>query len=824
MKTIRNLFFVAFAAMTVAGCQEELANPNDEMQGTGEVVTFTGSVDYAETKTAIHYEEGVTEFATLFTTADLISVNGVKSETVTPSSDQQSISFSVAGVTGPYYAVTGTHDRGFDASTNSYSVLMPGTGAPQKYLTTGEEGQYASFWTSADILAACSESEELKFKHMSVFYAITINPETSSVKDNIKTIYVRQGDGSDIAGTWTLSYGENGQPSLEPKSLSALIAYDCGAEGLAQGETMIVGLPAYNYAEGLIFTIKDVNGKFASFKVPEEKTRHAADGGLIIPFKPNFNPQSRSIKSVEDWEAFAACMNAGSNDWDVYTWIGDGTIKLEADITAENLTPITKEFKYVFDGNGKTITRNAASKPLFSIVSGEIKNLTLGGKLDLGAASGAPLVNELAEGGKVSGCTNNMSVKTVRTGHTYVSGLVSFMRSATIENCINNGEVDVTVNVQSNGYNVAVAGIVSDIRIANDDKVRNAALVNCTNTGALTLSPELSFKSAKDTRGKGMVVCGFGGIAGWLRNSATYTFTNCDNNGVITLDASKISHANGNTPYPIAVGGVLGLAAPFDGERMTDPSSEVFPTFDLTLTGCDNTKLVYNQGVNYSSRGEVKNKVYTGGLAGALMGSSNKYAVVKECTNTGHIFTHDYVSGQTDVTPSARPNFCAVAGGLIGYGGYIDMDDVTVNCEIGNGKRPMAAWGGVIGFTFRPFNLKNSDVDVSGYFASYTGYDENRAAVAVVPVQDGGIVSDLVPDVQNSEISNTTVKCLLHTFGLGTSVTATGAQKTDDLSSSDYVPTIGTAAEIEMNLVCGEAYMTGSSDIIVGGNTYTAAQ
>lgn len=817
MKTIRNLFFVAFAAMTVAGCQEELANPNDEMQGTGEVVTFTGSVDYAETKTAIHYEEGVTEFATLFTTADLISVNGVKSETVTPSSDQQSISFSVAGVTGPYYAVTGTHDRGFDASTNSYSVLMPGTGAPQKYRTTGEEGQYASFWTSADILAACSESEELKFKHMSVFYAITINPETSSVKDNIKTIYVRQGDGSDIAGTWTLSFGENGLPSLEPKSLSALIAYDCGEKGLSQGATMIVGLPAYNYAEGLIFTIKDVNGKFASFKVPAEKTQHAADGGLIIPFKPSFNPQSRSIKSVEDWEAFAACMNAGSNDWDVYTWIGDGTIKLEADISADDLTPITKEFKYVFDGNDKTITRNAASKPLFSKVSGEIKKLKLGGTLDLGSASGAPLVNELAEGGKVFGCTNNMSVKTVRTGHTYVSGLVAFMRSATIENCTNNGDVDVTVNVNATEYNVAVGGIVSDIRIADADEVRKASLENCTNTGALTLCPELSFESASTTRNKGMVVGGLGGIVGWLRNSATYTFTNCDNSGAITLDASKITHSKGNSPYPAAVGGVLGLAAPFDGEWMIDPSSDKFSTFNLTLDGCDNTGVVYNQGVNYSSTKESKSKVFTGGLAGALMGAKGNYAKVKTCKNEGTVLTHDYITDQEGVTPSIRASYCVVAGGLVGYGGYLDMDDVTVKCQIGNGKRQMVAWGGVIGYTIRPFKLRNSTVDVTGYFPRISGYWGNRAVVAVVPVKYNTSAMDLVPDVNGSEIAANNIKCKLMT-----SASAASAGSTDDLSAGLTNNEFGSDTAIQENLVCGQGFTANDGVTIGDGNTFTA--
>ena len=53
MKTIRNLFFVAFAAMTISACQEELENPNGGVQGSDKVVTFTGSLDQIETKTTI---------------------------------------------------------------------------------------------------------------------------------------------------------------------------------------------------------------------------------------------------------------------------------------------------------------------------------------------------------------------------------------------------------------------------------------------------------------------------------------------------------------------------------------------------------------------------------------------------------------------------------------------------------------------------------------------------------------------------------------------------------------------------------------------------
>ena len=809
---------MAFAAMTVAGCQEELANPNDEMQETGNVVTFTGCVDNAQTKTAIHYEEGVKEFATLFTTADLISVNGVKSETVTPSSDQQSISFSVAGVTGPYYAVTGTHDRGFDASTNSYSVLMPGTGAPQKYRTTGEEGQYASFWTSADILAACSESEELKFKHMSVFYAITINPETSSVKDNIKTIYVRQGDGSDIAGTWTLSFGENGLPSLEPKSLSALIAYDCGEAGLSQGATMIVGLPAYNYAEGLIFTIKDVNGKFASFKVPAEKTDHTADGGKIIPFKPVFKPASGTINSKEDWEAFAAAINSGK-DWDLYRWVGDGTVKLGASIEADNLTTITKDFPYVFDGGDFTITRTNATKSLFLELSGEIKNLTLAGTLTL-SDYGAPFVRKLNTGAKLTSCINRMGITCNITNEAaYIGGIASYAATfktdeggetsvtTEISDCENHGSI--TVNFDCSTYtgtaalHMMVGGIVGDVR-AGGDKTEgyvhySVNFTRCKNFGDIQLIP----KPLSDHTSIGMGITGLGGVVGFIRSGKSFKLNDCDNSGNITLSAQYMTTANGMKPYAICMGGVLGLSVINAGLGVSVNGN------DVELSNCDNSGSLYNCGDNYSGSQAAVSKVYTGGIAGALVGLSDDYALLQTCANTGTITTYDLVTGDQTVI-SGRPAYNAVAGGLIGFGAYLDIDGCTVDCTIGNGRRQMYSWGGVIGYAARPFKIRNdTNLNLDGYSARLANCAGNIGIIAAAPVyyQASSKPLDIVPDLAGSEISGT-----LTVSGNVKNFAAAGTGKAS-FANSEYSELFTSQETVTSNLVCGMGYTTVTTDI-----------
>lgn len=849
MKTIKNLMLVAFAATSVIACQKEMADMND-VPSTGEVVTFSASVEDAETKTAIHYEDGVKNFSTLFTSADVITVNGVRSmanvlneetqeeeykEGVKPSADQKSITFDVEGVTSPYFAVTGAHAKEYYAETNSYKLQVSGTGAPQKYRTVAD-GQYISYWNSADILAAYAErendeqkeSEALHFQHMSTFYAITIDKANSTVADNIKNVYVRQGNGDKIAGNWTLEFkGEDHTPTLTPLALSAYISFDCGETGLAQGETMLIGIPAYNYENGLIFTIKDVNGKFASFKIEAEKTQHAAHGGKIFTFKPAFKPGAGVINSADDWNEFAAFVNnTPEKDWEIYRWIGDGsnTIKLGKDIVAEDLTPITAEFTYTFDGNGKTITRTAATKSLFKNVSGEVKNLTVAGNLTLGD-EGATLVDALMPGGKVIGCTNEMTVTFELADHAYVGGLVKVMQGGTIENCVNKGDITVKVNVSAADKNAAVGGLLSQVNAGTE----TVSIKNCKNTAAVVLAP----KSADDAS-FGMKVCGVGGILGWLRAVGTVTMENCDNEGNVTLSAESITSATGTKAYSISVGGVLGLGAPYSTSDGTLSTPTADNGFDATLLNCDNTGVVYNCGAVYLSgstaaKKQTNKRVFTGGLAGSLLGKSADHVVLNTCTNTGEVYTYDL----TGEGASTQACYSSVCGGLVGFGGYLDMNKCIINCTMGNGKRAVMSYGGVIGCAVMPFNLTNSDVFVSGYYNRIGNYQGNRALVAAVPVLFGTTATNtmnIAPNVAGSKITNCKIGGAVKST---TSALATAdGEKTDDLSdvySGDKKTTLFNNAdkvygevdgEVVNNLVCGQGYTSVVNDVTVTGFTY----
>ena len=838
MKTLKNFMFVAFAATSILACQKEMVDLNDTPV-SGEMVSFVGHVDDSQTKTFIEYEDGRTKFSTLFTATDKITVNGVQSPESVPSEDKKSISFKAEGVKAPFFAMTTTQiakENGkyisFNTNSYAYTLMFSGKASPQKY-TRVSEGNYTSFQSNTDILAAYSEDENLYFQHMSTFYAITVDAENSTSQKNIKTIYVCQGDKDgdkvfgNIAGRWYLQFDKDNDftPIMKPSSnLTSLIAFDCGEEGLAHGTTMIIGLPAYNYENGLVFTLLDVDGNLASYKIKAEKTQHAEDGGMLIPFKPAFTPNAEVsipglITTAVQWNAFATFMNsAEKTDEGWARWFVDGTLRIGADIKGDLASVNELPAGYVIDGTGKTITRENATAALFGTVSGEVKNLTLAGNFTATAYQGdAPLASTLVAGGKISGCTNNMTINYDKTDHVYVAGIVKMVTGGTIVECVNNGAIYAKFTNTAD-KNVAVGGIVAQVNAPNQEIL----IRNCVNKAPVTFAPVVESSSF------GSKVCGIGGVAGWLRAATSFTLENCANEGAVTYSAEFVTSTNGSKAYPICVGGVVGIAANHNTsgfiEDPTDANGLV-----ISMSGCYNKGTVYNCGSVYLSssttnKKEIKKRVFTGGLVGSLFGQKVTPASLKSCSNTGAVIPYDL----TGEGKSTQPCYTSVVGGLIGFGGYVAMDKCTVNCEVGTNKRAVMAWGGVIGTTVRPFTLSNSDVFVRGYFQRIGNYGSNRAIVATVPYRFGSTETNtmsIVPDVKGSTITNCNIGGSVKTSS--SSLGTADGETTDDISTIEWNGTLFNDDDKVYNedgsvnnLVCGQGYETFATDVTVTSFTY----
>ena len=810
MKTIKNLLFVAFAATSIIACQKELVVDGTQNDSTPKtLVTFTATTDDVDTKTMIYYESELEggSFKTRFLESDYFMVNGYKSGKLDKVDEKEAgteiiftVPFDKGKEDGPYYAVTAAHvadEAYFNESTHTYTLSISGT---QAYRLV-KSSTNTSYGDGAHILAAYSDKLAMSFKHMSTFLAITIQQEEGNeFTDNIETVYVRQGDGGNIAGKWFLKFNEDNKPYLEPGSedeLTSVISYKAGnvaKDGVEQGKVLIIGVPSYNYEKGLLVTIKDVNGKFVSFKIND--ANYAEKGGVIIPFNPKFNPGSGVIKTAQDWNDFAAAVNS-SKDADLYRWVGNGTVTLGADINDDEveLATITKKFPYVFDGCYHTITRNKATRSLFLEVSGEIKNLTLKGEVTL-EGDGAPFVKNLCAGAKLTNCTNEMNVKfNITSGPLYIGGIASIMikqdsgeeTSTELTGCVNKGSIIGTGDFTAANGTVAIGGIIGDIRSAGGDVAYDVTFKDCSNEGEINYAP---IPPANNTT-TGMKLCGIGGIVGYIRSGQVLEFENCDNTGDITLSAKYMTNEKGMKAYAISMGGIIGF-----GTANSGSGYQTTEGFDISLVDCDNSGVLHNCGDNYSTSSETVNKVYTGGLAGSLMGlSSESKAIVKNCTNTGKIFTYDLVTGDQNII-SARPAYNAVAGGLVGFGGNLDIQDCTITAQIGNGKRPMVAWGGVIGYVVAPFRVCNLNLELNGYYQRLSTYKYSRSVIANVPVK--GITAD---------IAGSTVE---GTINVSKYVLSGGDLSSDDksnLSTSLTTKIFNSETKVKDNLVYGQGYI-----------------
>ena len=272
----------------------------------------------------------------------------------------------------------------------------------------------------------------------------------------------------------------------------------------------------------------------------------------------------------------------------------------------------------------------------------------------------------------------------------------------------------------------------------------------------------------------------------------------------------------------ISVGGIAGLAANIS----TSSGSLVVPngsnSVNVIFKDCDNTGLVYNCGMNYSTSSSSSNKSFAGGLVGTLTGNSGeKMASLVNCTNKGDVIPYDVTTEDVEV-PSARPAYCSVAGGLVGFGGYVRMEGCTVKCRIGNGKRLVASLGGAIGFNVRPFIIKGCSVYFDGYFQRITGYKMNRSVLVTVPVKyTGGSAMALAPDVKGSEISGCRGGATLLT-NVNTVINADFDKDRSDLTKKGtYTTTIFNDSSSAMGyLVCGEQFSLNPEEVTLSDNTF----
>lgn len=382
------------------------------------------------------------------------------------------------------------------------------------------------------------------------------------------------------------------------------------------------------------------------------------------------------IKAPADWNSLADLMAQTSETY-------EGTffrIANDIDFNGEEMKIVgagTIVFNGSLDGNGKTVKGYALkgttvnTAPVGTLgASGEIKDLTMAGSVEVNMASGS---YAYAAGvvSKVYGhLTNITNASKVSSNKAYIGGIAAdAYAGAVFTNCVNRDSVVATATV---GY---IAGITAKA-------AEGVKFVGCVNEGALYtaassayvggivgMSAESTFIDCANKADMDMEKSNYvGGLIANMGGSKTakekYVITNCYNSGNLRAKAS--------------VGGLVGYNASTVGAAVTE------------MTGCYNTGNITAASTATSSNSP--------GAAG-LITSYHPGSVYRDCYNTGTItveskaYTIGGIAGNTSgVATAALPvrfvncyNTGAInakgadygywVGGIVGHmNSYVEID------------------------------------------------------------------------------------------------------------------------------------------------------
>ena len=207
---------------------------------------------------------------------------------------------------------------------------------------------------------------------------IRLTPTKGETAFNISSVKVSDPEGYAVSGKFTARFSEEGCTLENTKQDGSIINVTCGATGAALGSDIFFAVPAKTYSKGLQFEIYDMDGSFQDMTFPSEG-EFVAEAGKTYTKAFVYEPKSildlGEIPNVEIWNRFAAKIRGGED-------FTGRSFKLTANISSDNLEMADGVFNGMLDGNGKTISRSAATRPLFRELGAgaEVTNLTLTGE------------------------------------------------------------------------------------------------------------------------------------------------------------------------------------------------------------------------------------------------------------------------------------------------------------------------------------------------------------------------------------------------------------------------------------------------------------
>lgn len=746
MKKLSLIFGLALGMLTV-GCSVDPIVENNAPE-LGNTVTLGVSLD-EQSRTSLGGLVG-DKYQVLWAAGDKIAVNGTASEAVAEQYVGQSAAeFTIANVTAPY------------------SVIYPAEAIDkngQLNLPTFQTYAAGSFASGAAVMAGYATENNVAMKHLLSIVKLTI-AQGSETTAAFNAISVTALDGRAISGVFDVDYQAAQIAPAAGKDIVTITNVP-----IADGKAVVyVAIPAGEYTKGL--EVEVVGSDFSTMTRTAYTATGITLGGGYLVNMPELTFAGKAtedivITTAEQLQTLRETTLAADNTF-------KGKIKLGCDIDMTGVTlDGVKAFLYdgaTFDGQGYSIKNWTAYEGLFYENYGTIKNVVLDKSCNFSIDLSSTAVLAcgyiaMANLGTVSGCTNNADITFEDTTlkvqkNRFIGAIVGAMgqtltrgttigdpdsdkdyvthKNARVENCVNNGKIQLTFGGYQNGW-WYLGGVVGSY--LPHSEISDGGVFNCVNNGDISLNVGANEKVTS--------VGGVIGSAGKLYNTAANNklayyciVENCVNNG-------KVSYCCLSQAAQFHYGGVAGathakvISCKNNGTvTFLAETEQIKPTLYMAgiagvssgdFTDCHNVGTLTIDNIDFG---------YWVGLAGITGRCVNTPAMtVSDCTNSGKI--------QVDFTASG--NQVHNVAGLVAIA--TDGNISILNCH-NTGEITMttpgtgacgAQIGGIAAKITKPGTVENCTNTAAITF--------NTSAAAGKNSYLGGIVADIetsVVDVTN---------------------------------------------------------------------------
>lgn len=424
--------------------------------------------------------------------------------------------------------------------------------------------------------------------------------------------------------------------------------------------------------------------------------------------------------SITDGETLASWLTSGAEFTTTASVIN---IDANIDLTGKDFTPAAA-FAGTLNGNNHSI-KVACGTALFNNVSGAISNLTIEGTVTAEPEASGTTSHPLAalailSTGKIENCTNKANVTMKSSGilgSPVVAGLVAIQKGGTFSGNTNSANVSLT---HAGAENVAVSGLTTKPFVVTAGVVGvlvSATAENCVNNGAINVKcTDVAKVNSRHY---------IGGVIGTPENA---TIKSCTNNGDATGD---FTDAAKSAAKQVWVGGITG-GRNSDAKTSDGALIDGCKNYGTCTLIAENSVNNYLGGIAGQATAEATKDINTGvtmqkiincnnygklvkkGAGGCRLGGiSGGAATLDNCTNEGEIVVENISTA-------------GAVGGLVGYPTQ-DYHPIT-NCKslgnmtgTANVAFAMGGIGGQGGNTIQSWTGCTVDCTISAQSATSAG-------------------------------------------------------------------------------------------------------